>query len=165
MLSSNAAEPDIVIRPIPGALAMAVPPSPKLSNGRLTPSHTWPGRTILPSLAVMNRRLSAPSKISGRSARLVDTRQRRQGSRRQPELQGNDCGTPAGWNPQEIREYSICRSAMGCTGPPCGSSPRRPQKAHIANITGLHRFGDGSDRILDRHVRIDPRNRRIGDIF
>jgi hypothetical protein len=23
-------------------LAMAVPPSPKLSNGRLTPSHTWP---------------------------------------------------------------------------------------------------------------------------
>jgi hypothetical protein len=33
MLSSNAAEPDIVIRPIPGALAMAVPPSPKLSNG------------------------------------------------------------------------------------------------------------------------------------
>jgi hypothetical protein len=42
MLSSNAAEPDIVIRPIPGALAMAVLPSPKLSNGRLTPSHTWP---------------------------------------------------------------------------------------------------------------------------
>jgi hypothetical protein len=46
---------------------------------------------------------------------------------------------------------------MGCTGPPCGSSPRRPQKAHIADITGLHRFGDGSDRILDRHVRIATR--------
>ena len=36
----------------------------------------------------------------------------------------------------------------------------------IADITCLHRFGDGcSDRVLDRHVRIDPCNRRIGDIF
>ena len=33
---------------------------------------------------------------------------------------------------REIREYSICRSAMGCTGPPCGSSPLRPQKARYS---------------------------------
>ena len=31
--------------------------------------------------------------------------------------------------------------------------------------SGHHRFGDGSDGVLDRHVRIGPRNRRIGDIF
>ena len=40
------------------------------------------------------------------------------------------------------------------------------RKPDIADITCLHRFGDGcSDRVLDRHVRIDPCNRRIGDIF
>ena len=110
MLSSNAAEPDIV-----GGASFA-----EIVERE---AHTIPHlasncRTILPSFAVMNRRLSAPSKISGRSARLVDTRQRRQGSRRQPELQGNDCGTPAGWNPQEIRNIRSVGRRWGARGRP-----------------------------------------------
>ena len=30
-------------------------------------------------------------------------------------------------------------------------------QADMADIAGLHQVGDGADRVLDRHVRIEPR--------
>ena len=60
--------------------------------------------------------------------------------------------------PREISEYSICRSPIGCT-----AAARRIvsgadlREADVAHVAGLHQLGDRADRLLDRHVRIEPR--------
>ena len=60
--------------------------------------------------------------------------------------------------PREISEYSICRSTIGCTA--CGAADRLGadlRQADVADVAGLHQVGDGADRVLDRHVRIEAR--------
>ena len=58
----------------------------------------------------------------------------------------------------EISEYSICRSSDGMHGgrpvDRLGSDLRKPD---VADIASLDHFRDGADRVLDRHVRIEPR--------
>ena len=59
--------------------------------------------------------------------------------------------------PRDIREYSIWRSAIGCTAAalrivsgPTSDSPM------CADVAGLDHLGDRADGLLDRHVRIEP---------
>ncbi len=53
-------------------------------------------------------------------------------------------------------QYSICRSAIGMDGGgPADGLRADLRQADVADVAGLHQLGDGADRVLDRHVRVE----------
>ena len=60
--------------------------------------------------------------------------------------------------PRLTSEYSICRSAIGCTA--CARrivSGADLGEADGADVAGLHQVGDGADRVLDGHGGVEAR--------
>ena len=68
-----------------------------------------------------------------------------------------EVGRIAASMPRLISEYSICRSAIGCTA--CGAPDRLGadfRQPDVPDVAGLDHVGDGADRVLDRHRGIEP---------
>ena len=60
--------------------------------------------------------------------------------------------------PREISEYSIWRSVIGVHGVRAADRVGADLgEADVTHVAGLHQLGDGADRLLDRHVGVEPR--------